>query len=132
MNSVTVLVKVNAAFSNKFSADKQGHMPVILTALKGSLPEDSNVMNGTIAASIGLKPGDIATLIITYLDTVTVKGNEYHNYRYELDIIMTDQYREIRASQVLATLEAQEFGVLVLPTKSKSNSAPETETDSEA
>jgi hypothetical protein len=67
----------------KFKANKYGVWPVVLTSINGAvLPENSAIMDGSIAESIGIKNGSTYSLFITPRESQTINGKVYKNYNY--------------------------------------------------
>jgi hypothetical protein len=69
--------------SSKFKANKHGVWPVILTSINGAvLPENSSILDGSVAESLGITAGNSYALLITERASQTINGKVYKNYNY--------------------------------------------------
>jgi hypothetical protein len=69
--------------SSKFKPNKYGVWPVILTSINGAvLPENSGVLDGSIAQSIGINSGSSYSLLITERPSQKIGDKVYRNYNY--------------------------------------------------
>jgi hypothetical protein len=67
----------------KFKPNKNNVWPVVVTSVTSAqLPENSSVIDGSIAESIGLIPGQTYALLIQAQPDRTINGKVYKNYRY--------------------------------------------------
>jgi hypothetical protein len=86
MSKVQVLTVAVSVFQGSTTrpakADKNGMLPVILTALSGSLPNDAKVLSGTIADRAGLTVGSVCTIAITTGEQREYEGSMRNTYNY--------------------------------------------------
>lgn len=67
----------------KFKANRYGVWPLVLTSINGAvLPENSGIIDGSIAESIGIKAGSTYAILITQRESQTINGKIYKNYNY--------------------------------------------------
>lgn len=67
----------------KFKANRYGVWPLVLTSINGAvLPENSGIIDGSIAESIGIKAGSTYAILITQRESQTINGKTYKNYSY--------------------------------------------------
>ncbi len=68
---------------SKFKANKYGVWPLVLTSINGAiLPENSAIIDGSIAESIGIKAGSSYAILITPREKKDINGKIYKNYNY--------------------------------------------------
>jgi hypothetical protein len=68
---------------SKFKANRYGVWPLVLTSINGAiLPENSAIIDGSIAESIGIKAGSTYAILITSRESQTINGKVYKNYNY--------------------------------------------------
>jgi hypothetical protein len=74
---------INQFDGSKFKANKHGVWPVILNSINGAiLPENSSILDGSIAESIGLKAGSTYSLFISSRESQKIGDKVYKNYNY--------------------------------------------------
>jgi hypothetical protein len=67
----------------KFKVNRNGVWPVILKSINGvKLPEKSDIMDGSIAESLGIVVGSTYTLMINRREDYISNGKAYLNYDY--------------------------------------------------
>ena len=67
----------------KFKVNRNGVWPVILKSINGvQLPEKSDIMDGSIAESLGIVVGSTYTLMISRREDYVKDGKSYLNYDY--------------------------------------------------
>jgi hypothetical protein len=67
----------------KFKVNRNGVWPVILKSINGvQLPEKSDIMDGSIAESLGIVIGSTYTLMINRREDYISNGKAYLNYDY--------------------------------------------------
>ena len=68
---------------SKFKPNKRGVWPLILNSINGApLPENSSILDGSIAESIGLKAGSTYSLFISSREDQKIGDKVYKNYNY--------------------------------------------------
>jgi hypothetical protein len=69
--------------SSKFKPNKHGVWPLVLTSINGAvLPENSSVLDGSVAESLGIKAGSSYSLLITERTSQKVGDKVYRNYNF--------------------------------------------------
>lgn len=85
--SKTVLVSVGNFEGN---ADKNGNMPVYLTALNGTLPNRARVLSGTVANRAGLTPGTTALIQLSRIEDNAEYGEQYRHVMIQKSTSIVD------------------------------------------
>lgn len=99
-----IAVSVSQASGSKFKMNKAGLLPVVLSPLNGVMPENSGILDGTIAARIGLIPGCQYVLAIAFRGYYENNGKKYPNYSYTLVTKLGAGFENMVAQQVVASM----------------------------
>ena len=68
---------------SKFKPNRRGVWPLILNSINGApLPENSSILDGSIAESIGVKAGSTYSLFISSREDQKIGDKVYKNYNY--------------------------------------------------
>ena len=102
--TTTIAVSVQQASGSAFKANKHTVLPVILSPLNGVLPENSGVLDGSIAARMGLEVGGQYVLSIAFRGYYEANGKKYPNYSYSLVTKLGAGFEQMVAQQVVASM----------------------------
>lgn len=99
-----VAVSVSQASGSKFKPNKHGLMPVVLSPLNGVLPENSGILDGSIAQRMGLASGGQYVVNVEYRGTEEYNGKQYKNYSYTLVTKLGAGFENMVAQQVVQSM----------------------------
>lgn len=102
---MNIAVSVSQASGSKFKPNKHGKLPMILSALNGTLPVNSGIIDTTIAERMGLIPGCQAVVNITFRDYYESNGQRYPNYNYVLVTKLSAGFEQMVAERVVASMD---------------------------
>ena len=102
---INIAVSISQASGNKFKPNKYGKLPFVLSPLNGILPENSGIIDATVAERMGLTSGSQAVISISPRpDYITADGKVYKNYNYALVAKLGNKYQDLVAEQVVASM----------------------------
>ncbi len=102
--TTNIAVSVSQASGTSFIPNKHGVLPVILSPLNGVLPENSGVIDGSIASRLGLQVGGQYVLSIAFREYYEANGKKYPNYSYAVVTKLGAGFEQMVAQQVVASM----------------------------
>ena len=102
---MNIAVSISQASGSKFKANKHGQLPLILSAINGTLPENAGIIDYTVAERMGLKAGHQAVLNIQFRGFYEANGTKYPNYNYTLITILGGGFERMVAEKVVASMD---------------------------
>jgi hypothetical protein len=102
--ATNIAVSVSQASGTSFKPNKHGVLPIILSPLNGVLPENSGVIDGSIASRLGLQVGGQYVLSISFREYYEANGKKYPNYSYALVTRLGAGFEQMVAQQVVASM----------------------------
>lgn len=114
---INIAVSISQASGSKFKPNKYGKLPFVLSPLNGILPENSGIIDATVAERMGLTSGSQAVLSISPRpDYIAPNGTVYKNYNYALVARLGNKYQDLVAEQVVASMNFGFTSPSVTPT----------------
>ncbi len=111
-------VSISTASGSKFKRNKNNVLPVVLTAIQGTLPANAGILDGTLADRLGLKSGFRYVLNIQFVQMNKVGDKYYPQYSYSIVACLGQSFDKLVAEKLVSSMS---FGF---------NFAPQTSTPS--
>ena len=97
-------VSVATASGSKFKPNKHNVLPVVLTAIQGSLPANAGVLDGTLAERLGLKSGFRYVLNIQFVQMNKVGEKSYPQYSYSIVACLGQDFDKMVAEKLVSSM----------------------------
>lgn len=117
-----VSVQLTSSASGKFKANKNNLMPLILTPLQGSLPQNAGLLDGSVAQSLGIQPNHRYILNIVRngtIKTISKKTGlevELPQYQYTVVACLGASFDTMVAEKLVASMNFSFGGGSIAPT----------------
>ena len=102
--TTNIAVSISQASGTSFKPNKHGVLPIILSPLNGVLPDNSGVLDGTIASRLGLHVGGQYVISIAFTGYYEANGKKYANYSYAVVTKLGAGFEQMVAQQVVASM----------------------------